>query len=130
MPCIVEGEVTRSEPAKAGAGARILALVGAVILLFLAAVAVIAMVDIGDLTPCEDVGTDISLLNEDGECFDGSSAKKTISLVLGWPGAILACVSVLLALGFAIRGRGGRLLIKVVAAAAVLFGLSILVGSI
>jgi len=126
----MEGEVTHSEPAKAGAGARILAFIGAVVLLFLAAVAVIAMIEIGDLTPCEDVTDPLTQLNEDGECFDGSSGKKTISLILGWPGAILAGVSVLLALGFAVRGRGGRTLIKVVVAAAVLFGLSILVGSI
>ena len=44
------------------------------------------MIDIGELTPCSEIGSDISLLNEDGECFDGSDSERTISLVLGWPG--------------------------------------------
>jgi hypothetical protein len=87
------------------------------------------MADISSLTPCDDV-TNLSQLNSEGECFDGSSAKKTISLILGWPGAVLAVVSVLLAIAFVIRGRGGRMLAMSIGGAVVLFGLSILVGSL
>ena len=106
-----------------------LALIAALGLAFAAAVAILAMILIGDTTPCADV-TSPADLNEDGECFDGSSTKKLVALVLGWPGAILLAASVLLALGFTITGRGGRRLIAVAVAGAVLFGLSILAGSI
>ncbi len=114
---------------KAGVGARLGVAVLALVLAFFAAVAVIAMADISSLTPCDDV-TNLSQLNSEGECFDGSSAKKIISLILGWPGAVLAVVSVLLAIAFVIRGRGGRMLAISIGGAVVLFGLSILVGSL
>ena len=120
---------TPAERPKAGAGPRVLALIGGVVLAFAAAVAILAMILIGDTTPCADV-TGPADLNEDGECFDGSSTKKLIALVLGWPGAILLAASVLLALAFTITGRGGRRLIGVAVAGAVLFGLSILAGSV
>jgi hypothetical protein len=120
---------TAADRPKAGAGPRVLALIAALGLAFAAAVAILAMVLIGDTTPCADV-TGPADLNEDGECFDGSSTKKLIALVLGWPGAILLAASVLLALGFTITGRGGRRLIAVAVAGAVLFGLSILAGSV
>ncbi len=109
---------------------RILAVLAALVLAFLAAVAVIAMLDITDLNPCMDANKDPSLLNDQGECFDGSSTRKTLSLILGWPGAVLAVLSVPLMLAFAIRGRGGRSAIGVVVLGAVLFGLAILIGSI
>lgn len=120
---------TDADRPKAGAGPRVLALVAALGLAFAAAVAIVAMILIGDTTPCADV-TSPADLNDDGECFDGSSTKKLIALVLGWPGAVLLGVSVLLALGFTITGRGGRRLITVAVAGAVLFGLSILAGSL
>ncbi|MGI8727421.1 MAG: hypothetical protein ACR2K6_07045 [Solirubrobacterales bacterium] len=124
-------EVQTSEgKAKAGVGARVGAAFGALLLAFLAAVAVIAMADIGSLTPCEDIGSDASLLSADGECFDGSSTRQTLTLIVGWPGAALAVASVLLAIAFVVRGRGGRLAIGAILAGALLFGLSILVGSI
>lgn len=59
-----------------------------------------------------------------------SSTRQTLTLIVGWPGAALAVASVLLALAFVVRGRGGRLAIGAILAGAVLFGLSILVGSI
>lgn len=118
-----------SGPEKAGVGARLGVAVLALVLLFLAAVAVIAVVDISNLTPCQDV-TSLSQLDSDGQCFDGSGAKKLIVMILGWPGAILACVSVLLAVAFVIRGRGGRMLVTTIGAAVVLFGLSIIIGAI
>lgn len=114
---------------KLGGGARALAVLAALILAFLAAVAVVASIEIGDLTPCEEV-TSASQLSDSGECFDGSDTEKTASLALSWPGAIFACLAVLLTLGVAIRGRGTGLAVKVTVAAAVLFGLGILVGSL
>lgn len=126
----MEASEANANPPKAGALARVGAVVAALVLAFLAAVAIVAMLDITDLTPCGDVGSDLSKLNDEGECFDGSSGKKTIALILGWPGAALAALSVLLMLAFAIRGRGGRTAGLTIVAGAVLFGLAILIGSV
>ena len=105
-------------------------MIATLVLLFGAAVAIIAMLDVSGLTPCGDVGNDVSKLSSDGTCFDGSGTRKAITLVLGWPGAALAALSVLLMAGVAIRGRGTSLAIVAVVAGAVLFGLAILVGSV
>lgn len=113
---------------KAGVLARVLGVVGALVLAFLAAVAVIAMLDIASLTPCYDANRDLNFTGT--ECFDGSSKRQILSLALGFPGALLAVISVGLALAFVIRGRGLRPLLITVVVGAVLFGLSILVGSI
>jgi len=123
----MEATATPAGPPKAGALARVGAVVLALVLAFITAVAVVVMLDIGELTPCDDV-TNISQLNDDNECFDGSSGAKTISLILGWPGAIIAGIATLLALGFAIRGYGGRQLVIAIVAGAVLLGLSLLIG--
>jgi hypothetical protein len=69
-------------------------------------------------------------LPADGECFDGSSTQKTISLVLGWPSGVMAGIAALLALFFAATGRQGRLVLQLTGAAVVLGGLSILIGSV
>lgn len=113
---------------KAGAGLRILAVLGSLVLAFAAAVAILVMIDIGGTATCEDVLAGEADFNDDNECYDGSSTTKLIVLLLGWPGAILASASVLLALGFAIRGRGGKLLLQVIAGAVVLLGLSLIIG--
>lgn len=125
----MEASTAPAELPRAGIGLRLLAILAALILAFLAAVAIVAMSEIGELTPCGEVES-AAQLNDKGECFDGGSTKKTISLVLGWPGAVLAALSVLLMLAFAVRGRGGRMAVGCVFAAAMLFGLSILVGSL
>jgi hypothetical protein len=106
---------------------RVLAVLLFFVLAFVTAVAIIAALDIGELTPCKDV-TSPSQLNSDGECFDGSSTTKLVALIFGWPGAVLAGVATLMALGFAVRGRGGRQLIIVTVVAAVLMGLSLAIG--
>ena len=107
--------------------ARVGAVILALVLAFITAVAVVVMLDIGELTPCDDVSS-LSQLNDDGECFDGSSGSKTIALILGWPGTVLAGIAALMALAFAIRGYGGRPLVLVIVAAAVLLGLSLIIG--
>ena len=127
----MEAQETHATPAtapKAGALARIGTVLLALVLAFVAAVAFVVMIDIGELTPCSEIGSDLSLLNDDGECFDGSDSEKTISLVLGWPGAFAAALAALLALAFAIRGRGGRPLLIAIVAGAILLGLRLLIG--
>jgi hypothetical protein len=128
-------------------GWRALAVVLALALAVASAVMVIAMVDIGDDKACDDVASDPELLAEfqrvGGECLgdlefqpdgdvvsSGSSAQRTITLVLGWPSGVLAGVAALVALFFAATGRQGRLMLLLTGAAIVLGGISILVGSV
>lgn len=127
------------EPAddKAGGGWRALGVVLALALAFACAVLVIAMADIGDTRTCDVVNQEIrdSLTNgtpppSDTDCFDGSSAQKTASLVLGWPSGVLAGIAALVALMFVFTGRRGALLLRLTGAAIVLGALSIGIGSI
>jgi hypothetical protein len=138
-PTAVRTDVPQPPPEsaerKAGAGARAGGVVLALIFAFAAAVMVAVMIDIGDSPRCDDQQAVREALaeatpGEEVECFDGSSTQKTASLVLGWGSAAIGALTVLLALAFAIRGRGGRPLAIAAVAAIVLGGLSILVGSI
>jgi hypothetical protein len=130
-------------PSQPGAGAdteqtsggwRLLGVVLALALAFACAVMVIAMLDIGDTPRCDDPAALEEERAESGdlviECFDGSQAQKVISLVLGWPSAVLAGIAALVALFFAATGRQGQLLLRLTGTAIVLGGLSILIGSI
>ena len=114
----------------AGVGLRIGAGLLALVLAFACAVFVSVMVTLGDTGTCDEVLAGTAQPNSDGECFDGSSTMKAVSLVFGWPGAILAGVAALLALAFAVRGRGGRMLLIAIAGAVLLIGLSMVFGSI
>jgi hypothetical protein len=113
------------------AGWRILAVLLALVLAFAAAVMIVAMVDIGGTPRCDDPEALAEAVAEgEDECFDGSSAQKTISLVLGWPSGILAAIAALVALFFAFTGRSGRLVLQLTGAAVFLGVLSILIGSV
>lgn len=116
---------------KAGGGWRALAVVLALALAFACAVMVIAMADIGGTPRCDDPEALAKALAEgETECFDGSSAQKAATLILGWPSGILAGIAAVVALFFAATGRHGRLLLQLTGAAIVLGVLSILIGSI
>jgi hypothetical protein len=116
---------------KASGGWRVLAVILFLALAFACAVMVIAMGDIGDTPRCDDPAAIAEAVAEgETECFDGSSAQKTITLVLGWPSAVLAGIGALLAIYFAATGLRGRLVVAITAAAIVLGALSILIGSI
>ena len=115
---------------RGGAGWRVLAVILALALAFACAVMVVAMVDIGDTPTCDDVLSGEAAVPSDGECFDGSSTQKTISLILGWPSAVLAGIAALVALFFTFTGRQGRLVLQLTGAAIVLGALSILIGSV
>ena len=124
-------EAGPADDGKAGGGWRVLAVILALALAFACAVMVIAMADIGGTPRCNDPeGLAEAIAEGETECFDGSSAQKAITLILGWPSGILAGIAALLALFFAATGRQGRLLLQLTAAAIVLGVLSILVGSI
>jgi membrane-associated PAP2 superfamily phosphatase len=113
---------------------RALGVVLALALAFASAVMIIAMADIGDTPRCDDPAALEQERQETGdlviECFEGSQTQKTVSLGLGWPSGVIAGLAALLALYFAATGRRGRLLLQLTAAAIVLGGLSLLIGSL
>jgi hypothetical protein len=123
-----------ADEGKASGGWRALGVVLALALAFACAVMVIAMVGVGGDPRCDDqAAIESEALENPGEeieCFDGSSAQKAITLVLGWPSGILAGIAALVALYFAATGSRGRLMLQLTGAAIVLGVLSILIGSI
>jgi hypothetical protein len=122
---------TPSGGAGLGWGWRILGILLALALAFACAVMAIAMADIGDTPRCDDRAALAEAIAEgEDECFEGSSAQKTISLALGWPSAAVAGFAALLALFFTATGRYGRLVLQLTAAAVALGALSILIGSV
>lgn len=113
---------------KASGGMRALAAVGVLVLLFATAVFAIVFAQIGGTDTCDSVRTGDGTLNDDGECYDGSSTTKAIALIFGWPGTIALGVATVLSLMFAIRGRGGRPLLYALGAGIVLVGISLIIG--
>lgn len=123
-----------AEDRKASRGMRALAVLIALVLGFAAAVMIAVAIDIGGTSTCDQLFDDVAsgevTLDFDDECFDGSSAQKTISVVLAWLSGILGVLAVIAALALAIRGTGGRRLAQLAGAAIIVGGLSILIGSI
>jgi hypothetical protein len=105
-------------------GPRIAAAVLSVILAIVCVIVVIVMADVGDKGTCE--GIDPAAIRGTYECYEFSESVKPIVLAAGWIGGVLTGVAALLSLGFAIRGRGGRILLMTTAAAAFLLAVSIL----
>lgn len=108
-------------------GPRIVAGLGALVLLFVALIAILVVADVADTTPCDDVQTAADL-NDEGECYDRSAGVKTIVLILGSIGALATVAAAGLALAYAIRGRGGRPLLQAIGVAVVLLALTMIIG--
>jgi hypothetical protein len=108
----------------------VLGVLFALALAFGCAVMIAAMSDIGSTPTCHDVSIGNAAIPSDGQCFSGSSLQKAITIGLGWPSAAIAGVAGLVALTFAITARRGQLALLLAAAAIVLGGLSVVVGSL
>lgn len=113
----------------AGVGLRIGAGVLALVIGIVCAVAVAVMVDVGDTPLCEDVGS-AQAFGTVTECYDFSGSVKPIVVGAGWIGAVLAGIAAILALGFAIRGRGGRIFLLTTAAAAIFLAISVITAQV
>jgi hypothetical protein len=113
----------------ANVGLRIGAGVLALVIGIVCAVAVAVMVDVGDTPLCEDV-TSAQQIVGGYECYDFSGSVKPIVVGAGWIGAVLAGVAAFLALGFAILGRGGRIVLATAGAAAVFLALSVVAAQV
>lgn len=113
---------------RANVGLRIGAVVLALALAIICAVAVLVMVDVNDTKLCEDVNR--AEVTGVYECYDFSGSIKPVVVGAGWIGAVLAGIAAILALGFSIRGRGGRMLLLVTAAAAIFLAISIVAAQV
>jgi hypothetical protein len=114
---------------KAGAGPRILAVVGGLVWGIMGVALIVVGFDIIDAPLCGDPeALAQAFLGE--ECYDGSSTQRFFDLLFGFPAGILGVVTAGLAVYFAATGRRGRLLVQVAIAALVLFGGSLLVGAL
>lgn len=111
---------------RAGVGFRIGAVVLFFVLAIICAVAAIVMADVADKGVCGEIGGRSGLI----ECYDFPESVKPIVLATGWAGAVLAAVGALLSLSYAIRGRGGRILVVTTIAAAILLMISIGVAQV
>jgi hypothetical protein len=96
-------------------------------LAFGCAVMIVAMGDISDTPTCQDLA-DATFAA--GECFNGSSLQKAVTLGLGWTSGVMAGVAALIALIFVVTGRYSRLTLQLAALAVLLGGVSILTGSV
>ena len=108
-------------PAKAGAGQRIASVLLAIALAIVCAVGIAVMVDVSDTGICADASLG-------SDCYDFSDSAKPFVLGFGWAGSIVAGLTALAALGFAIRGRGGRPVLVGTGLAVVLLVVSIAVA--
>ena len=122
-------DTERGPAPKAPGITRVLAVALALIVAFGAAVMIVAMNDIRTTPTCADVRSGKAAVPGDRKCFDGSGTKKSIVLGLGWTGGVLGALAALGAVGFAIVGRRGWLLVAAIGAAVALSALSILIGS-
>jgi len=113
---------------RANVGLRIGAVVLALALAIICAVAVLVMADVNDTKLCEDVNR--AEVTGVYECYDFSGSIKPVVVAAGWIGAVLAGVAAFLALAFTIRGRGGRTLLLVTAAAAIFLAISIVAAQV
>jgi hypothetical protein len=120
-----------SAPAeKGGAPLRALSVPLFVLVLLGAAIMIIAMADIAGTQLCGDVTRADLISDPGGECFDGSSAQKTIGLVLGFAGGGLGVIAALMAIAYTFTGRRGRSVLVLTGAAVLLSVASIVVGSV
>jgi hypothetical protein len=121
---------TPVEDERAGAGWRALAVLLALALAFACAVMIVVATDLADTATCEDVRAGVALPNDEGECYDGSSASKTAQIVFAWASAAFSGLAALIGLYFAVTGRRSRLLLQLTGAAIALGALSIVIGAL
>jgi hypothetical protein len=102
-------------------GARIGAVILALAAAIVCAVGIAVMLDVSDTGICADAAPG-------ADCYDFSSSAKPFVLIFGWAGSIVAGLTALAALGFTIRGRGGRQLVQAIGAAVFFLALTMIVG--
>jgi hypothetical protein len=117
-------EPVETQDEKAGGGARILALLIGIALLFGAAVMILVAINPDDIPICSEATA------ADLECYDISSAQNTISTILAIPAGILAALAGLLGFYVAFTGRRLALMIRLGVAAVVLGVITYIINSV
>ncbi len=119
-----------STPADRGRGPwRALSALLFLLLLVGSLIVIVAMIDIAGTPTCHDVRAALAAPS-DGECYDGSSLQKTLSVIIGFGGGATGAIAMVSALAYTITGRRGRFVLVLTGLAIVLSGISIVVGSI
>ena len=113
---------------RVGAGPRIIAVIVALVFLLAGAVMIVVSVDLGQGPRCEQVFSGEEPPDEDGECLNDSKTAQAVTVVLTFLSGIAAALTVLAAILFAVRGRGGRLIAIAAVAAIVLGGVGLIIG--
>ena len=118
-------------PAEKGGGAlRTLAVLLFLLLVIGAAIMIVAATVIAGTTLCSDVTRADVFRDPNGDCFDGSSMQKVLSVAIGYAGGGVGVIAALMAFAYTLTGRRGRLVLVLTGLAIVLSGASILVGSV
>ena len=111
---------------KAGAGARVLALILGIALLFGALVMALIVINPDDIPLCSETLKAAAA----GECFEISETQDTISSILAIPAAILGTLAGLLGFYVAFTGRRLDLMMRLGGAAVALGVLTFIVNRV
>jgi hypothetical protein len=106
---------------------RILAVLLALLIAFLAGAIIAGASDNTSLPTCHDVAHGKARPSANGDCFDGSSRRAKAGLGFAIAGGVAAAAALLLSIVIAVTGRRGRLFLILCAASLVLIGLEIAV---
>ena len=115
-----------TEVVKAGAGARVLALIFGIALLFGAAVMALVVINPDDIPLCSEIAKAAAA----GECYDISETQNTISTILAVPAAILGAIAGLLGFYVAFTGKGLARMTQLGGAAVVLGVLTYIINTV
>lgn len=112
---------------KASGGMRALGIVLALVLMFGAAVMIVAAGEISDTPTAEEVTSGDEPLPSDGKVFDGSEGKRSVTTALGYASGIVGAIAVILGFAFAITGRRGRLFAQAAVVAVLLAVIALII---
>jgi hypothetical protein len=106
---------------------RILAVLLALVIAFLAGAIIAGASDNTSLPTCHDVTHGKSEPSANGDCFDGSKRRADAGLGFAIVGGIAAAAALVLSIVIAVTGRRGRLFLILCATSLVFIGLEIAV---
>ena len=99
---------------------RALGILLALVLLFGAAVMIVAAGEIADTPTAEEVTSGEEQLPSDGKVFDGSEGKRSVTTALMYASGVVGAIAVILGFAFAITGTRGRLFAQAAIVAVIL----------
>ena len=111
-------------------GFRALAGLLALALAFAAVVLIAIAVDRADLPTSAECNRDPTVIPADGECFDGGSAQKSVTVAFLGLGGAFGIVGVLICLMVAGSGGSSRWMLPVTGAAILFGAIGVVVGNV